>query len=124
MKRIEKSSRTTFNRVLATPYTRKIARDNNINIEDVRATDPSGRVTEEDVYRFIKEEQIEKEPVHEVQQQVSKEETPDEIPFRGIRKKIAKKMTKSLFTIPHVTHFDEVNMTNLFKIREDLKSIR
>ena len=50
------------------------------------------------------------------------QETPDEIPFRGIRKKIAEKMTKSLFTIPHVTHFDEVNMTNLFKIREELKA--
>ena len=52
-----------------------------------------------------------------------KEETPDEIPFRGIRKEIAKKMMKSLFTIPHVTHFDEVNMTNLFKIREDMKKL-
>ena len=50
------------------------------------------------------------------------QEIPDEIPFRGIRKKIAEKMTKSLFTIPHVTHFDEVNMTNLFKMREQLKA--
>ena len=51
----------------------------------------------------------------------TKEITPDEIPFRGIRKKIAEKMTKSFFTIPHVTHFDEVNMTNLFSVRENLK---
>ena len=120
--KVEKSSVPTFHRVLATPYTRKLARDNNINIEDVRATDLSGRVTEEDVYRFIKGEQVEKEPVREVQQLAVKQEIPDEIPFRGIRKKIAEKMTKSLFTIPHVTHFDEVNMTNLFKIREDLKA--
>lgn len=113
---------TKFNRVLAAPYTRKIARDHNINIEDVRATDPSGRVTEEDVYRFIEGEQVEEKPVVSVVKTLVKEETPDEIPFRGIRKTIADKMTKSLFTIPHVTHFDEVNMTNLFKLREELKA--
>jgi pyruvate dehydrogenase E2 component (dihydrolipoamide acetyltransferase) len=112
----------TFSRVLAAPYTRKIARENNINLEDVQATDPSGRVTEEDVYRFLKGQQTKKESVKDVPQVTSTKETPDEIPFKGIRKKIAEKMTKSLFTIPHVTHFDEVNMTNLFKMREELKT--
>lgn len=120
----QKNMALTFNRVLAAPYTRKIARDNNINIEDVPASDPSGRVTEEDVYRFLKGQQPEtqKESVVEVQKKVTNQEIPDEIPFKGIRKKIAEKMTKSLFTIPHVTHFDEVNMTNLFKMREELKA--
>ncbi|MGB2992550.1 MAG: dihydrolipoamide acetyltransferase family protein [Paenisporosarcina sp.] len=112
----------TFSRVLAAPYTRKIARENNINLEDVHATDPSGRVTEDDVYRFLKGQQTEKESEKVVPKVNFTKETPDEIPFKGIRKKIAEKMTKSLFTIPHVTHFDEVNMTNLFKMREELKT--
>ncbi|KAA0966221.1 2-oxo acid dehydrogenase subunit E2 [Sporosarcina sp. ANT_H38] len=116
-----KSLPIPFNRVLAAPYTRKIARDNNINIEDVHASDPSGRITEEDVFRFLKEQQTDSEPVKDVKQAKVVQETPDEIPFRGIRKKIAEKMTKSLFTIPHVTHFDEVNMTNLFHMRQQLK---
>ena len=115
------TSPAPFTRVLAAPYTRKLARENNINIEDIPATDPSGKVTEEDVHRFLNTKKTEKKsdviaptsPIHQ--------EFPDEIPFRGIRKKIAEKMTQSLFTIPHVTHFDEVNMTNLFKMREDLK---
>ncbi len=117
-----KSLPIAFNRVLAAPYTRKIARDNNINIEDVHASDPSGRITEEDVFRFLKGQQSNMEPVKGVKQEAVGQEIPDEIPFRGIRKKIAEKMTKSLFTIPHVTHFDEVNMTNLFKMREQLKA--
>ncbi len=119
--KVVKPSSTTFRRVFAAPYTRKIARENNINIEDVPSSDPSGRVTEEDIYRFIEGKQTEKEPIIEVQPVSSNESTAHEIPFRGIRKQIAKKMTKSLFTIPHVTHFDEVNMTNLFKMREELK---
>lgn len=114
---------TTYNRILAAPYTRKIARENNINIEDVPASDPSGRITEEDVHRFIKGDQKVQEPSKEIvsKPKLSQDNTPDEIPFRGIRKQIAKKMTKSLFTIPHVTHFDEVNMTNLFKMRDEMK---
>lgn len=118
----EKALPMTYKRVLATPYTRKIARDNNINIEDVRATDPSGRVTEEDVFRFLKGIQSTEESVKNEKQTVFSQEIPDEIPFKGIRKKIAEKMTKSLFTIPHVTHFDEVNMTNLLELKEQMKA--
>lgn len=118
----EKSPHMPFNRILAAPYTRKIARDNNINIEDVHASDPSGRISEEDVLRFLKGQQTDTERKKESKQAEVDQESPDEIPFRGIRRKIAEKMTKSLFTIPHVTHFDEVNMTNLFKMREQLKA--
>lgn len=119
--KVVKPSSTTFRRVLAAPYTRKIARENNINIEDVPSSDPSGRVTEEDIYRFIEGKQAVKEPIIEVLPVSSDENPPHEIPFRGIRKKIAKKMTQSYYTIPHVTHFDEVNMTNLIKMRDELK---
>ena len=111
----------SYKRVLAAPYTRKIARDNNINLEDVKPTDPSGRVTEEDVFRFINELQTNETAVKSVEQEVVVQEIPDEIPYRGIRKKIAEKMKKSLYTIPHVTHFDEVNMTNLFEMKEQMK---
>ena len=120
------TSISSFNRVLAAPYTRKIAREHDINIEEVKASDPSGRVTEEDVYRFINgnqsSEQTEVVLNQNTETTVVSNVTPDEIPFKGIRKKIAEKMTKSLFTIPHVTHFDEINMTNLFKMREEMKA--
>ena len=108
-------------RVLATPYTRKIARDLGIDLELVPAVDPSGRVTEEDVRRFV-----ESGTTPEPDQRPVAVEAPsapvDTIPFRGIRKQIAKKMTQSLFTIPHVTHFEEVDMTRLLALREELKA--
>ncbi|RPF53909.1 dihydrolipoamide acetyltransferase family protein [Aquisalibacillus elongatus] len=106
---------TKINRVLATPHTRKVARDNGIDIEQVPAKDPSGRVMEEDVYEYMNGQN---EPKNEPTLTPSQ---PDEIPFRGIRKQIAQKMTQSLYTIPHVTHFDEVNMTALYNLRKTLK---
>ncbi|MGM7700226.1 dihydrolipoamide acetyltransferase family protein [Pseudalkalibacillus sp. Hm43] len=118
-------------RVLAAPYTRKIARDNSVDIEQVEGTGPGGRVTEEDVYNFIdggSEPQTQAEPVAEETsttpdaQPVYKSMEAKEIPFKGRRKQIAQKMTQSLYTIPHVSHFDEVDLTNLLELKKSLKA--
>ena len=110
-------------RVLATPYTRKIARDHGIDIEAVTASDPSGRVSEDDVLRFVQAATAPQESVAPIIEEVTYQETsPETIPFRGIRKQIAKKMTQSLYTIPHVTHFEEVDMTRLLALRAEWKA--
>ncbi|MFS0575238.1 dihydrolipoamide acetyltransferase family protein [Sporosarcina sp. 179-K 3D1 HS] len=124
-------------RILAAPYTRKIARENDVDIEQVTGTGPAGRVTVEDVYRFMEGGQTAAvEP--ELAQALPMDEQPiatsaageaaetpqvpaDVIPFKGIRKAIAKKMSHSLTTIPHVTHFEEIDMTNLLALRQELK---
>ena len=110
-------------RVLATPYTRKIARDHGIDIEAVTASDPSGRVSEDDVLRFVNAAATPQETIAPIVEEVTQQQTPPEtIPFRGIRKQIAKKMTQSLYTIPHVTHFEEVDMTRLLALRAEWKA--
>ena len=110
-------------RVLATPYTRKIARDHGIDIEAVTASDPSGRVSEDDVLRFVQAATAPQESATPIIEEVTYQETsPETIPFRGIRKQIAKKMTQSLYTIPHVTHFEEVDMTRLLALRAEWKT--
>lgn len=110
-------------RVLATPYTRKIARDHGIDIEAVTASDPSGRVSEDDVLRFVQATTAPQETATPIIKEVTYQQTlPETIPFRGIRKQIAKKMTQSLYTIPHVTHFEEVDMTRLLALRAEWKA--
>ncbi|WP_374049781.1 dihydrolipoamide acetyltransferase family protein [Neobacillus sp. PS3-34] len=122
----------TSTRILASPYTRKIARDNSVNIEWVNGTGPSGRITDEDVYRFIQMqgEEMPKEKLfasrsREEEVTIAKEKCPSAgktIPFRGRRKQIAKKMHQSVYTIPHCTHFEELDVTELIRFREELKS--
>ena len=109
-------------RVLATPYTRKIAREHGIDLEQVPPSDASGRVTEEDVRRFLDTRVVVEETPAVEPLSPSSVAPAETIPFRGIRKQIAKKMTQSLFTIPHVTHFEEVDMTRLLALREELKT--
>lgn len=97
-----------------------------MDIEQITGTGPAGRITEEDVLRFVNgtETSIRKEqPVAPtINKELPAGET-EEIPFRGRRKQIAKKMTQSLFTIPHVTHFEEVDMTNVLELKKQLKML-
>lgn len=124
-------------RVLAAPYTRKIARENNIDIEKLIGTGPAGRITDEDVWNMVrstKKEQSSAEtlvkagtPIIAPQPDTAYHEVPslsqnlEYIPLKGRRKQIALKMSKSFFTIPHCTHFEEVDMTNLLNLASGLK---
>ena len=116
-------------RVLAAPYTRKIARENKVDIEQIEGSGPGGRVTEEDVYTFMDgggkskgETGVQEVSSTPVAPSVQPHMEAKEIPFKGRRKQIAQKMTQSLYTIPHVSHFDEVDLTNLLDLKKSLKA--
>ncbi|KPB06717.1 dihydrolipoamide acetyltransferase family protein [Bacillus sp. CHD6a] len=115
-------------RIMAAPYTRKIARDAGVNLEQIKGTGPAGRITDEDVYRFIESlkqpaqmDEVKEKPVQETQTKTElkdQQEPTTVIPFRGRRKQIGKKMSQSLLTIPHCTHFEEIDVTNILELRE------
>ncbi|WP_430392897.1 dihydrolipoamide acetyltransferase family protein [Bacillus suaedaesalsae] len=111
-------------RIMASPYTRKIARENGINIEQIQGSGPGGRITDEDVYSQIRSNSspiIVEELVTESKTVVPIKPYSTDIPFKGRRKQIGKKMQQSLITIPHCTHFEEIDVTELMNIREHLK---
>lgn len=45
----------------------------------------------------------------------------ERLPVKGIRKTIAEKMSKSKGSIPHAYHMEEIDMTEVARIREELK---
>jgi len=47
----------------------------------------------------------------------------ERVPYRGIRRTIGKQMERSKFTAPHVTHHDEVDVTELVATRGELKGV-
>ncbi|MFS0644409.1 dihydrolipoamide acetyltransferase family protein [Siminovitchia sp. 179-K 8D1 HS] len=129
---MEKPRQDPLKRVKAAPYTRKVAREHDVDIALVEGTGRGGRITVEDVLRYVKERdhgRTEAVSVPEETQAAEKETAPqseeqfDTIPFKGRRKQIAMKMSQSLFTIPHVCHFEEVDMTELLHFRKELKAM-
>jgi pyruvate dehydrogenase E2 component (dihydrolipoamide acetyltransferase) len=45
----------------------------------------------------------------------------DRAPYDGVRKAVGEHMVKSMFTIPHVTHTDMADVTDLWALREKAK---
>ena len=101
--------------ILATPATRKLARDLGVDLSLIQATGPGGRVTDEDVQQFKKSRVGAATISVTVSQKTGSEER---IPLRGIRRKIAEHMTKSKHTAAHVTHVEEVDMTEIVHLRK------
>lgn len=110
-------------RALATPAIRKMAQDMDIEINSVSGTGPGGRVTKEDLLAYA--DARKREPAAAPAPAASRtvftgKEEVEEIPFRGLRKKVAEKMVQSKFTAVHYTYVDEVDVTELVKLRENL----
>ncbi|MCX9025075.1 MAG: dihydrolipoamide acetyltransferase family protein [Candidatus Methanoperedens sp.] len=107
-------------KVLATPSTRRLARELGLDISKIAGSGPGGRVTDEDVKKS--REAPPKSP--EVMQPEAAPETnalEERIPIKGIRKTIGERMVKSLFTAPHVVSMDEADVTELVSLREKEK---
>jgi len=104
--------------ILATPATRKLARDLGVDLSLLQGTGPGGRITDEDVQRF-KNSAVRSVTV--AVPTLGKAGSEERIPMRGIRRKIAERMVKSKHTAAHVTHVDEVDMTEIVQLREKSK---
>jgi len=103
--------------ILATPATRKLARDLGVDLVRIQGTGPGGRITEEDVRRF----KPESKPTAVGVTTTGPKGVEERIPLRGIRRKIAERMVKSKHTAAHVTHVEEVDMTEVVQLREKAK---
>jgi pyruvate dehydrogenase E2 component (dihydrolipoamide acetyltransferase) len=106
--------------VLATPATRRLAKDLATDISQITGTGLDGRITEEDVRKYAEQ----KGQVSGIIRKVKKYDLYgyyETVPMKGIRKSTAKRMIESVKAAPHVTQMDEADVTELVKMRERLK---
>jgi len=125
---------------LATPATRKLARDMEIDLRSVPPTGPQGRVTKVDVEAFAKAPasgahgtvssssaspaQLTspgREPVKIHAPPGAEGVVEERVPFAGMRRKIAQKMAQSVHTAAHFTFVEECNVGALKGLRARLK---
>ncbi len=131
-------------KALATPATRKLARDLGVDLTRVRPSGDGGRVTKEDVRGFVANQQsgatsrqaapastsaaashaavpATRAPISIATPPGAKEALEERTPFRGLRRKISEKMHLSKNTAAHFTFVEEVDCTSLKALRERLK---
>jgi len=100
---------------LATPATRKLARDLGVDLTIVQGTGRGGRITDEDVQRF---KQLGRTVAAVTVTTSGPRGVEERVPLRGIRRKVAEHMLKSKNATAQVTHVDEVDMTEVVHLRE------
>jgi pyruvate dehydrogenase E2 component (dihydrolipoamide acetyltransferase) len=127
------SSRAGIGPVPATPATRRLARELSVDLRAVRGTGPGGRVTDDDVRAAASPTSrptpgapptdegeraaakplaavgIEPPPLPRFEQWGPVERQP----LSHLRRTIAERMTLAATLIPHVTHFDRADITDL-----------
>ncbi|OUM96668.1 MAG: dienelactone hydrolase [Thermobacillus sp. ZCTH02-B1] len=117
--------------VLATPSVRKYAREKGVDLTKVAGTGKNGRITREDVDRAAAgagapaaAEAGRVQPEAAAPAAAPGEAGLEErVPLKGIRKAIANAMVKSVYTAPHVTLMDEIDVTKLVALRGKAKPL-
>ena len=130
---------------LATPSTRGVARELDVDLDSVPATeqrDGEAFVTAEAVREYAETQQAaqaadaaavsasgaaDADDAERVSAGGTDEETAtpgvaERVPYRGVRRTIGERMEQSKFTAPHVTHHDRVDATELVETRDRLQS--
>ncbi|HHT9139056.1 MAG TPA: dihydrolipoamide acetyltransferase family protein, partial [Candidatus Wunengus sp. YC60] len=104
------------------PLVRRLAKEYNINLEEVKGTGEGGRVTKKDIMDYVASKPgISAPPPAEAEKKVLERETL--IPLSPKRKITAERMVQSKRTAAHVTTVFEVDMTKIVRYRDSNKDI-
>jgi pyruvate dehydrogenase E2 component (dihydrolipoamide acetyltransferase) len=106
---------------LATPATRKLARDLGVDLRRVPPSGESGRVTKEDVHAALDASKHKSQPVQARARRAPSNRADQRIPFVGLRRRIAERMQQAKNTAAHFTFVEECDASRLISVRDSLK---
>lgn len=131
----EEEPATAAGRIFAAPSTRRYAREQGVDLSEVKGSGPNGRILRSDVDTYLagaarpqlKPTETAEPALHPESSEASEQELLDvdeerstRRPLRGLRKRIAENMVRSARTVPHVTSGFEANATELVALKERL----
>lgn len=118
---------TRFRLAYASPSVRRFARELGVDLGQVNGTGRNGRIVKEDVKGFVKQAMkhgvsatggMQVAPMPEVD--FSQFGDIDSQPLTKINKLTGQFLHRNWVTVPHVTQFDEANITELEKFRKSM----
>jgi pyruvate dehydrogenase E2 component (dihydrolipoamide acetyltransferase) len=96
-------------RVIASPAAKRLAKEHDINLSLVKGSGPEGRISEEDVRKFIEE------------RKGLLPKTKEILPLIGFKKISAERIATSFRTAPHSTLMMEVDISKASELRNKLQ---
>ena len=114
-----------YRKLFTTPNVRKFARELGADINEVKGTERKGRITNEDVKNFVNNQLNQNNQIKNLKNEFNHSDFGEieikEIP--RVKKLAAPHLVNSWQTIPHVTHHDEADVTELEDFRLSLTDI-
>ncbi len=116
--------------IAAAPTIRKMARDLGIDLRKVRGTARGGRITLDDLKSWIQRlQRLAAQPKAAPGQAAPSKPAPEQIdfskwgeittkPLTPLRQVIARRMSENWNAVPHVTQFDDVDMSSVLALRK------
>lgn len=116
-----RSTRPDGGRATAAPAVRARAANLGLDLNTIRASGPDGRVLHEDLDRALRDDNAASLP------RPASPLTPasaegQATPVRGVRRQIAHRLSAAWREIPHITYVDDVDMTELERLRAELNA--
>jgi pyruvate dehydrogenase E2 component (dihydrolipoamide acetyltransferase) len=108
-------------KVLAVPSARRVARELGVDLAQVSGTGRNGVIRRADVESFQPGAAASVSAAPPIA--FSGAVADQRVPFRGMRRKVAEAMARSVYTAPHFTIVEELDVTNLVRIRGQAKEM-
>jgi pyruvate dehydrogenase E2 component (dihydrolipoamide acetyltransferase) len=105
--------------ILATPATRRLAREMSVDLSKVKGSGPGGQITVADVRSAKVGPGGDKEPDNQMTPGPNTQSAGDvRIPFRGVRRMIAEHMVLTQRQVAQFTYVEEIDCTELVELRD------
>ena len=113
-------------RVMASPATRRRAREAGIDLAQVAGSGPSGRITRQDLTAALsgKPAGVAGVATRATASPLARRTGSEEIKVIGLRRVIAQRMSEAKRNIPHFAYVEEVDVTELESLRKHLNGRR
>ena len=108
-------ARGEHDRPIAAPSVRRRAKEGGVDLRQVRGTGPAGRITHEDLDLWFSGSGEARSGGGRVANSAV-----EEIKVVGLRRRIAERMADANAHVAHITYVDEIDMTELERLRETL----
>lgn len=112
--------REPVERPLASPAVRLRAQEAGVDLRQVSATGPAGRITHDDLDQFVARGV---QPLA-IPAGLARKTATEDIKITGLRRRIAEKMRLASARIPHITYVEEVDVTDLEDLRATMNAGR
>src|SRR5690606_23944495 len=107
----DRSEPATQGRPTAAPAVRARAKQLDVDLATVHGTGPDGRIVHADIDRLLAARRT---------APAASSTAGHAVPGRGVRRRIAERLTSAWTEIPHITYVDAVDVTELERLRAEL----